>query len=155
MSDLEDMTQEVFIITCAIIIFIIVRKILIITYQGKAGKIYKHAVTDGCVVTANKINSRVIIQPDANDRRKSNRQDAVYEYFVNGKAYRKVIVYDSIELLSPAELTITLYYDKKCPKKAVTKNEAIGADRTVRIIFLTLIITIISINIIVHILGIR
>ncbi|MCI9370887.1 MAG: hypothetical protein HFH65_11315 [Lachnospiraceae bacterium] len=154
MNNLGDTAQNAFIVICAIIIFIIVRKILTITYSGRAGKIYKSAIASGSIVTARKISSNVVRTYEG-DRTNSNRQDAVYEYFVDGKSYKKVIVYDSIEPLSPAKLSITLYYDKKCPKRAVTKNESIGTDRTVKIIFITLMITIALINIIVRIFGIK
>lgn len=154
MDNLGDTAQNAFIVLCAVSIFIVVRKILIVTYSGRAGKIYKNAIANGNVVTAKKIKSH-IVRIYEGGRRRSNRQDAIYEYFVDGKSYKKVIVYDSIEPLSPAKLSITLYYDKKYPKRAVTKNESIGTDHTVRIIFITLIVTIVLINIIVRILGIK
>lgn len=128
--------SETLILSIAVLAFIVTNMLLRNFWKGGAERIYKKAVEDHTSVRAECV--KTWIAGRSTDTRTDNVHRATYQYTVNGETYKKDMDY-TVE-------PVIIYYDKKNPRRAVTKDQVNGADHAFARIVVSLVVAIVVVN---------
>ncbi len=131
--------SETLVLSIAIIVFIVTNMLLKNFWKGSAEKIYKKALEEHTSVSAECV--KTWISRNNRDTRADDVHRATYQYIVNGKKYKKDMDYTAGPVI--------FYYDKKNPKRAVTKDMVNSADHAFARIIVSLVVAIIVVNLLV------
>lgn len=122
----------------AVTIFVVTNTILKKFWRGSDIKIYEQALKDHTTVNGQCVKTWL------DDRNTDNYQDdeyrATYSYTVNGKTYKKDLFY-----CGPS---VVFYYDRKNPRRAVTKSGANSIDHTVKRFIVSAVVMLVMTNVV-------
>lgn len=137
-------------VCCGILVFIYLFMKKIIKGESWKTNLIEKASKNNCFTQATCIDRKLHLGNDdsGNGTFKNDRMKVKYEYQVNGRKYYKKLNFQSPGCVSVNyPYTITVYYKKNNPKKAVCKNEIQQTKETgCLIVFIVTIATILIVK---------
>jgi len=115
----------------------------VILGNSKAQRVVSKAKKTGSIATGTAIKSRFAGSAGKDGRYQS--ETVTYEYFVNGKAYTKTLVFRSVFEVVPYPQEIAVYYDPGDPKTAFTDDDVKPDRKKQTGCYTSIIITIVAI----------
>lgn len=135
------------------IVFLYCLVFVVIKGKSRNQKFIEKAKERGCVTTAQFKDSKVVRgDPAERGSLGMDQYTIIYQYFVNGIEYKKVMKYVTVEIAPHYPTEIEIYYDASNPKRSVTPSEATIADQRSHGCLITFLATLFAMGIVFNIL---